>query len=116
MGTGTDAGLALLVLAATGIAYALVGAPVSPLALAVGGLGTVGFELVAARDPETVRDYWERPVVQAVSVALALVGVVAGAVVAPSVVLSFALGALVMYLVVLLFLRLGWLAFSDLSF
>ena len=116
MGTRTDAALAILVLAAVGIAFVAVDASVWWPAVAVGGLGTVGFELAAARDPETVRDYWERPVVQALSVALSLVGIAIGAFAAPSSVLSFALGALAAYLVVLLFLRLGWLTFSDLAF
>ena len=98
MGNRTDAALAILVLAAVGIAFIAVDASISWLAAAVGGFGTIGFELIAAQAYETVRDYWERPAVQALSVALALVGVVIGAWVAASSVLSFALGSLVTYL------------------
>ena len=98
MGTLTDAILALFVLAVASFVFVLVDASLSVFAVLVGGLGTIGFELLAYRDPETVREYWERAVVQIGSVVLALVGVAAGAVVAPSSVLSFALGSLVTYL------------------
>ena len=116
MGTRTDAGLAILVLAAVGVAFAIVEASVRWPAAALGGVGTIAFEVAAARDPETVRDYWERPVAQAGSVVLALIGVAVGARIAPSSVLSFALGSLVVYLVLLLSLRRGWLEFDDLAF
>lgn len=105
MGTRTDAALAILVLATVGLAFAAVDATVSWPAAVVGGLGTVGFELAAFRAYETVRDYWERPAVQAVSVVLSLVGIAIGAWLAPSTVLSFALGSLVTYLVVLSLVR-----------
>ncbi|MXV61397.1 hypothetical protein GS429_04820 [Natronorubrum sp. JWXQ-INN-674] len=98
MGTRTDAGLAVLVLVAAGIAFLVVEATVWWPAIVIGGLGTIGFELVAFRDPDTVREYWERPVVQFVSVILALVGVAVGARVAPSSVLSFVCGSLLAYL------------------
>ncbi|WP_440763474.1 hypothetical protein [Natronorubrum sp. DTA7] len=98
MGARTDAALTILVLAAVGIALVLVDAPLSPLALALGGLGTIAFELVAARDVATVREYWERPVVQAVSVVLALIVVAVGASIAPTVVLSLFCGGAITYL------------------
>lgn len=98
MGTRTDAGLTLFVLGATVIAFVAVDASVRWPAAAVGGLGTLAFELVAAGAYDTVREYWERPVVQALSVALSVLGITIGAVVAASIVLSFALGALVTYL------------------
>ncbi|WP_049928378.1 hypothetical protein [Halopiger goleimassiliensis] len=94
----TDAALATVVLAAVVIAVAAVDASIRWPAAAVGGLGTIAFELAATRAHGTVRFYWERPVVQGASVVLALVGVAAGAVIAPSSVLSFALGSLVTYL------------------
>ncbi|SEH12956.1 hypothetical protein SAMN04487967_1053 [Natronorubrum sediminis] len=98
MGTLTDAILALFVLAVASFAFVLVDASLSVFPVFVGGLGTIGFELLAYRDPQTVREYWERPVVQVGSVVLALGGVAVGAVVAPSSVLSFVLGSIVTYL------------------
>lgn len=98
MGTRTDALLAGLVLVAAAGALVAVEASVSPIAAALGGLGTIAFELLAARDPETVRRWWDRPVVQGLSVAVALVGIAIGATVAASSALSFALGALATYL------------------
>ncbi|QSX00170.1 hypothetical protein [Haloterrigena alkaliphila] len=98
MGTRTDAALAILVLVAVGLAFVAVDASVWWPALVLGGLGTIGFELAAARAYETVRDYWERPAVQGLCVGLALLGVVIGAWVAASSVLSFALGSLLTYL------------------
>ncbi|ELY48520.1 hypothetical protein [Natronorubrum bangense] len=102
MGARTDAALALLVLVAVGTAFVIVEPGISWVAASIGGLGTLGFELAAARDPDSVRRYWERPLIQRGSVILALAGIAVGAVVAPSSVLSFAFGALVTYLVVLL--------------
>ncbi|SIR66634.1 hypothetical protein [Natronorubrum thiooxidans] len=102
MGVRIDAALALLVLIAVGTAFVIVEPGVSWVAASIGGLGTLVFELVAARDPETVRRYWDQPVVQGLTVAVTLAGIAIGAVVAPSSVLSFVFGALVTYLVVLL--------------
>ncbi|MFC4988500.1 hypothetical protein [Saliphagus infecundisoli] len=96
-----DAALAGAVLVAAVVVLAAVGARLTPGWLALGALGTVGFELVASRDPEAVRRRWERPVVQAASVVLALSGVALGAVLAPSVVLPAVVGALAAYLLVL---------------
>lgn len=98
MGSRRDAALSVLVLVAVGLAFVAVDAAVSLPAAVLGGLGTVAFELVASRSYETIRGYWERPVVQAVSVGLSLVGVAIGTLVAPSSVLSFAFGSLVTYL------------------
>ncbi|ELY52970.1 hypothetical protein [Natronolimnohabitans innermongolicus] len=107
MGSTLDAALAVLVLVAVIAAFALVDAALSPLAVVAGALGTIAFELLAARAYETVRAYWERPLVQAGSVGLALLGIVVGARFAPSIVFSFALGALVTYLAYLGFWRIG---------
>ena len=101
MGARTDAALALLVLVAVGTAFVIVEPGISWVAASIGGLGTLGFELAAARDPNAVRRYWERPLIQGGSVILALAGIAVGAVVAPSSVLSVICGALVTYLVVL---------------
>ncbi|ELZ03526.1 hypothetical protein [Natrialba asiatica] len=98
MGTRTDATLAVLVLAAVGLAFASVGASVSLRSAAGGGCGTIAFEFIAARDPALVREYWERPAVQVTAVGLALLVIVSGATVAPSRVLSALAGALVTYL------------------
>ncbi|WP_436345718.1 hypothetical protein [Natronorubrum sp. FCH18a] len=107
MGARTDAALTLLVLVAVGIAFVLVDASPSPLAVAVGGLGTIAFELVAARDVATVRYYWEQSVVQALSVAVALLVVAVGSLVAPETVLSLFLGGAITYLVFLALVRTG---------
>ena len=98
MGTGTDAALATLVLVAVGGAFALVDARVSLIAALAGGCGTVAFELAAARDPELVREYWDRASVQIAAVALTIAAIAVGARFAPSIVLSFALGSLATYL------------------
>ncbi|MWV40764.1 hypothetical protein [Natrialba sp. INN-245] len=107
MGARTDGALAVVVLTAALVAFVLVGATPSLPAFLLGAAATVGFELVAARDPETVRKYWERRPVQfaAVVVALAIVGV--GTTVAPSSVLSAISGALVMYLAFLMVVVAG---------
>ena len=115
MGTSTDAGLAVLVLAAVGVAFLLAEAAVRWSAAAIGGLGTIAFELAAARAYETVRDYWERPVVQAGSVCLALLGIAVGTTIAPEIVLSVALGALAVYLCFLLLLWFGPISLGDRS-
>lgn len=107
MGARTDAILTILVLTAVGIAFVLVDASLSPLAVALGGLGTIVFELVAARDVATVRYYWERPVVQVISVAVALFLVAVGARFAPETVLSLFCGGAVTYLVFLALVQTG---------
>ncbi|QRV13655.1 hypothetical protein JMJ58_11885 [Haloterrigena salifodinae] len=107
MGTRTDAALATLVLAAVGIAFVLVDASLSPLAVALGGLGTIVFELVAARAYETVRDYWERPLVEGLSLIATLIIVAVGATAAPEVVLSLFCGGAVTYLAFLALVETG---------
>ncbi|ELY45164.1 hypothetical protein [Natronorubrum sulfidifaciens] len=98
MGARIDVVLTLIVLFAASVAVVTVDATLSPLAVGGGALGTLGFELVATRDPAAVRRHWERPAVYVLAVATALIGIAIGAVVAPSSVLSFVLGALVTYL------------------
>lgn len=102
-----DTGLAGGVLVATGVAVFAVGADVSLPWVVAGALGTLGFELVATRRRATVRGYWDRPRVQATSVAAALVVVALGAWLAPSPVLSAVVGALVAYLLVLAVVAAG---------
>ncbi|WP_254761935.1 hypothetical protein [Natrinema marinum] len=102
MATRTDALLTVVVLVVVTVAYAVVDASLSVPFLAGGAVGTLAFELVTARHREAVRRRWERPSVQAVTLAVALAGIAIGARVAPARVLSFALGSLVAYLVFLL--------------
>ncbi|WP_226004181.1 hypothetical protein [Natrinema salinisoli] len=101
MGLTTDGILAVIALGAFTGGLAVAGAPVSITFLAVGGLGTLAFEAVAFSHSETVRQYWERPVVQAVTLAGAFAIVGVGIVVLPSRILSAGIGALGAYLVVL---------------
>ncbi len=103
MGARRDGTLALVSLLAFVTAVALVDASLSPPALALGGAGTVAFELLATRDSARarVRRHWERPVVQGTALAATVGLAVVGARVAPSLVLSAGIGALVAYLVVL---------------
>ncbi|WP_394739235.1 hypothetical protein [Natronococcus roseus] len=107
MGARTDAALALVALAVFLAFAALVGASLSPFFLAVGGLGAILFELVAAREYDLVRRYWERRDVQAVSLAAAIGIAAVGARVAPEPVLSLCCGALVTYLAFLGLVRIG---------
>ena len=107
MGARTDAALTIFVLISAVIAFVLVDASLSPLAFAVGGLGTIAFELVAARDVTTVRNYWERPLVQALSVIVALLVVAVGSLVEPGAVLSLFFGGAITYLVFLALVRTG---------
>ncbi|WP_247002418.1 hypothetical protein [Halosolutus gelatinilyticus] len=101
MGTRTDAALAGLSLSAFVVALGATDAPLSAAGLVLGGAGTIAFELVATRHYRAVRRVWERPAVQAGSLAGALAIAVGGAVVAPSIVLSAGVGALVTYLLFL---------------
>ncbi|MFB1063798.1 hypothetical protein [Natrinema sp. H-ect4] len=101
MGARADALLTLVVLFVTAVTYLLVDAVFSVPFLVAGAIATLAFEGIAARDPDPVRRYWERPVIQGVTLVVALAGVVVGARVAPSIVLSFAFGSLVTYLVFL---------------
>ncbi|NGM68112.1 hypothetical protein G6M89_03635 [Natronolimnobius sp. AArcel1] len=101
MGARTDAALTGFVLVAVAVGFVLTNASLSSHAFALGGLATLAFEALAARDADTVRAYWERRSVQTAAVALALGTVLAGAIVAPSSVLSAMAGALVVYVLFL---------------
>ena len=107
MGARTDAVLSLVALAVFVGFVVLVDASLSPLFLAIGGLGTVLFELLAAREYDLVRRHWERRSVQAASLALAIGLAAVGARVAPEPVLSLCCGALVAYLAFLGLVRVG---------
>lgn len=107
MGARTDAALSLVALAVVLAFAALVDASLSPLFLAVGSLGTILFELIAAREYDLVRRYWERRDVQAASLAVTTGLAAVGARVAPEPVLSLCCGALVTYLGFLGLVRVG---------
>ncbi|WP_255192511.1 hypothetical protein [Natronobeatus ordinarius] len=110
MGRRTDAALTLLALGAFVVAFLAVDATLSAPFLALGGAGTIAFELLAARDPAAVREYWDRRPVQLASLALAVALAGLGALIAPSSVLSAGIGTLVTYL---LYLALVWLGALD---
>ena len=101
MSTRTDAALALAALAVFVGLVVAVDASLSPLYLFWGGLATILFELLAAREYDLVRRYWERRDVQAVSLALAVGLAAVGARVAPEPVLSLCCGATGTYLALL---------------
>ncbi|WP_265108751.1 hypothetical protein [Halosolutus halophilus] len=101
MGTPTDAGLALLALAAFLGVSLVAGAEYSIPFLFLGAVGTVVFELLAFRRADAVRRVWERRPVQVASTAAALLIAIVGGVVAPSRVLSAGVGALCTYLLFL---------------
>ena len=101
MGRRIDASLALLTLAGFVGALLAVEASFSPSFFVLGGLGTLGFEVLASRDTERVRAFWARPLVQLFALVLAFGVVVAGTITAPSQVLSAGIGALVAYLCLL---------------
>lgn len=107
MGTRTDGALALVALAAFAGLVVLVDASLSVGFLLVGGTATICFELLAARDPALVRDYWERRPVQFASLAVAIGGAAIGARIAPEIALSLCCGATVTYLVFLALLWMG---------
>lgn len=107
MGTRTDGVLALIALAAfLGLVF-LTDVSLSISFLLVGGIATITFELLAARDPALVREYWERWPVQLASLAVAIGGAAIGARVARVPVLSLCCGATITYLIFLAFLRAG---------
>ena len=97
----TDATLATVALAAFGLAALLVDATLRPPFVVAGGVGTVAFELLAARRRTAVRRRWERPGVRAAAVAAAVATAAVGAALAPSAVLSAGVGSLATYLLVL---------------
>lgn len=106
-GAKADAALALVALAAFVGSLVAVGASLSVPFFVAGGLGTIGFELLASRDPDLVRRCWERPVVQLAALALAIGAAAIGARVAPEPVLSALCGATITYLVLLASIRIG---------
>lgn len=109
MGSGarTDAALALLALAAFVALASLVDASLSVFFLLCGAAGTIAFELVAARDPDRVRRYWERRRVQLAALLLAVGAAAIGARVAPTAAVSLCVGATSAYLVLLLSIQTG---------
>lgn len=107
MGTRTDAALALIALVAfVGLAV-LADVSLSPLFLLVGGSATITFELLAAREYDTVRQYWERRSVQTASLVAAIGGAAIGTRIAPVLVLSLCCGATATYLGFLSLVRAG---------
>lgn len=107
-GARTDAALALVALLAFAVIGVLVDASLSILYLGCGAAATIAFELVAARDPDRMRQYWERRPVQFASLVLAVGGAAVGAQLAPTVVVSLCVGATVAYLVLLAAIQLGF--------
>lgn len=107
MGPRRDAALSGLVLVAVGLAFVAVDAAVSLPAAVLGGFGTIAFELAAARAYGTVRGYWDRPLVQGLSLAAALVIVAVGTATAPDVVLSLFCGGAITYLAFLVLVEMG---------
>lgn len=110
MGDRTDAVMALVALAAFVGFAVLVDASLSPPFLVLGGLGTVAFELLAARAYDRVRRYWERPAARTASLAFAVGLAAVGALVAPEPVLSLCCGAVVTYFAFLTVVRAGLVA------
>ncbi|ELY84091.1 hypothetical protein [Natrinema altunense] len=107
MGTRTDAALALLALAAVTSFAVRADVTLAPIFLIGGGTATIAFELLAAREYETVRQYWDRRSVQLASLTAAIGGAAVGARVAPVLVLSLCCGAAMSYLAVLALRRTG---------
>ncbi|ELY92891.1 hypothetical protein C483_06135 [Natrialba hulunbeirensis JCM 10989] len=109
MGTRVDAALAVLTLAIGAVLALATDTSLSPLLFAGGGMLTVGFELLAARDPAHVRQYWEHWSVQFGALVLTMLLAVGGTWLAPVVVLSLGCGALVTYCTLLLAWCMGLL-------
>ena len=101
MSLTTDGVLAVIALGAFAGGLAVASAPPSGPFLAIGGLGTLVFEAVAFSHSETVRYHWERPAVQAGTLAGAFAIVGVGVVLTPSPILSAGIGALLTYLIIL---------------
>ena len=97
----TDGVLGVLSLAVFAGALLAVDASLSVPFLVLGVAGTVAFEVVAFRNSETVRSYWERPLVQLGTLVSGFAIAGFGVVVAASSVLSAGIGALAAYLVIL---------------
>ncbi|RKD98343.1 hypothetical protein [Halopiger aswanensis] len=98
---GIDAALALVSLIAFAVIGILVDASLSILYLGCGAAATIAFEIVASRDPDRIRRYWERRPVQLASLALAIGGAAVGAHLAPTVAVSLCVGAVSAYLLLL---------------
>lgn len=96
-----DAALSLAVLGAVAVAWVATGVRVAPLAVGGGAVAVVLVEALLGRSAAAVRTAWERPAVQAVALAATLLGVAAGALVAPRLALSAAVGAVAAYLALL---------------
>ncbi|MFB6168016.1 MAG: hypothetical protein ABEJ43_04140 [Haloferacaceae archaeon] len=96
-----DAALALAVLVPVVWAGAALGAPLDPVAAAVGAAGALLLELALTRRRTAVRRVWERPAVQAGCVAGALAGAAVLVRAAGPLVLTVLAGGLVAYLAVL---------------
>ena len=107
MGYRTEGTLAVGVLIALVVAIVVGDTAISFPWLVLGGVGTLLLEAAMARRADAVRRYWERPAVVAGSLAVAIVAVALGAVVAPGPALSAGLGATVTYLVVLGLVAVG---------
>lgn len=107
MGARTDATLAFVALAVFVSLVALVDASLSGFFLLVGGLGTLAFELLAAREYALVRRYWDRRDVQFASLAVAIGIAAVGALLVPEPVLSLCCGATITYLAFLGLVRAG---------
>jgi len=96
-----DGALAAIVLAWFLGLFAVVDAAVSIPAAILGGVGAVAVELAATRHASLVRTAWERPATQLVALCLGMGVGFAGAVLAPTALLSVGVGALVAYLAML---------------
>ncbi|GAB3677310.1 hypothetical protein [Halopiger thermotolerans] len=107
MGARTDAALALIALLAFAAIGLFVDASLSISYLTGGAAATIAFELIAARDPDRIRRYWDRWPVQLASLALAVGGAAVGAHLAPTVAVSLCVGAVSSYLGLLAAIRFG---------
>jgi len=93
-----DGALAGAVLAAFLFASVSVEASLSTPFFLAGVLGTIVFELLAARAYDRVRACWDRPIVQVTALVAGVAIAAVGAQTVPSRVLSAGIGALVAYL------------------
>ncbi|WP_136588829.1 hypothetical protein [Salinigranum halophilum] len=96
-----DAALTGVVLGGVASAAFLVGAPVTPTALAAGAVATVAAELLLSLRSAWVRAVWGRRAVQATAVVVGLVGGVGLALLVGPWVLTALVAALLTYLLVL---------------
>lgn len=96
-----DAALALAVLGPVVLLGVVLDAPLDPVAAAAGAAGALLLELALLRRRVAVRRVWERPLVQAGSVAGALAGAAVSVSVAGPRVLTVVAGGLGAYLALL---------------